>query len=275
MPLDDRFHAAAREVLDPCMGTENVGPLLYALACMRRPRSVLAVGIGYTTLCLLQALADVEQASAYDQRVLCGATDDPLRRDVLAPDGVDGAAPCLHAIDDFSDDFGRLQRLLRAIDALGLSRYLVLHRTRFQEAQLPEAAQPFGMAWIDCGHQLEYPDLCNRFWPLVDEDGGLLGMHYTHVDVTLPDAPDEPPVVIAGPWVNAAKQQMLRAGMAADFELLSLVEPHKTRQGSLTLLRKLGRVDRCRDHPLAQEQRALYANPGSPLKPLGATAPDI
>ena len=37
------------------MGTENMGPLLYALVRFLKPRRVLEVGAGFTTLFILQA----------------------------------------------------------------------------------------------------------------------------------------------------------------------------------------------------------------------------
>src|SRR5258706_479583 len=115
MPLNTRFFSVAHTLFHPGMGTENVGPLLYALTCMRRPTTVIAVGLGYSTLFLLQALGDVEREKARDERVLSGAIDDPARREVLLA-GTGGEAllaPQGHliAIDDFSDDDGRLSAL--------------------------------------------------------------------------------------------------------------------------------------------------------------------
>lgn len=89
-----------------------------------------------------------------------------------------------------------------------------------------------------------------------------MAMHYTFVDVQ-PRLGD-PPVVIPGPWANAVKRELARCGMDAGFEMLSLVEPHKHRQGSVTLLRKTP-DDRCRDNPLQQEQYALYGDQGGVL----------
>ncbi len=49
MPLDPRFYRAVEPLYFSGMGTEHVAPLLYTLARMTRPRSVLEVGLGYTT----------------------------------------------------------------------------------------------------------------------------------------------------------------------------------------------------------------------------------
>lgn len=266
MPLTPRFYSVAQALFHPGMGTENVGPLLHSLTCMRRPETVIAVGLGYSTLFLLQALADVERERARDRQVLQGQRDDPARAEVLAPDSGDppAALPRLIAIDDFSDDAGRLSRLSECARQLELEHLLQLHPVRYQDWDVPPGCTA-GLVWIDCGHQLDYAPLCNRFWPLVDEDGGLLAMHYTYVDVR--PAPDADAVVIPGPWVNAVKRDLGRCGPDAGFEVLSLVEPHKHRQGSVTLLRKAP-LDRCRDNEITQEQRALYGDEGSALRPL-------
>jgi hypothetical protein len=66
VPIDAVFDDAVGPLADPGMGTENVGPLLYARVRMRRPRNVLAVGLGSSTLCILQALADNAAESAHD-----------------------------------------------------------------------------------------------------------------------------------------------------------------------------------------------------------------
>lgn len=270
MPLDARFHAVARTLFHPGMGTEHVGPLLHALVSMRRPHTVVAVGLGYSTLFLLQALADVEQERARDARVLSGRLPDPARQEVLWPDPPAGARrPRLWAIDDFSDDRGRLARLSGCVGRLGLAHLLSLQRSRHQDWR-PPAGLRAGLVWLDCGHQLDYTGLCNRFWPLVDDDGGLMGMHYTHIDVQ--PLADQPAVVVPGPWANAVKCALGRRGCRAGFELLSLVEPHKRRQGSVTLLRKCP-DEACRDTPCEQEQVALYGRSGEALRDLDAPDP--
>lgn len=261
MPLNAHFLDIAHHAFDPGMGTEHAALLLYSMVRMQRPSSVLCVGLGYSTLFVLQALADNRTEAQRDARIAGGTLTDPARHEVLHP-GYDhaGHAAHLHGIDDFSEDEPRLQRFLQILERLNLSPLFTLHRCRFQDVQLPAEAGPFGFMWLDCGHQLDYPDLLNRFWPLLDADGGLAAIHYTHVDVDVPDGGATAKVVIPGPCANALRRQQLQAGMGAGFELLSLVEPHKHRQGSVTLLRRLDEVDACRPAGLQQEQMAMYGS---------------
>ncbi len=270
MTLTNGFLEVAERLLDPGMGTENVGFMLYSLVRMRRPETVLAVGLGYSTLFLLQALSDNLVEAKRDSRIRDGRLKDDGRKEVLRQD--DGYPPetsvHLHGIDDFSADDGRLSTLLKYIEQQGLSSLFTLYRCRYQEAELPPDAAPYGFIWIDCAHQLDYSDLLNRYWPLLDSDGGLLALHYTYIDINVATASGDQAVVVAGPLVNTIKQQLLTAGMAANFELLSLVEPHKLRQGSLTILRKLDESELCRPALLAQEQQFLYGDQGTPLNNL-------
>jgi len=55
------------------------------------------------------------------------------------------------------------------------------------------------------------------------------------------------------------------AGSQCNFEVLTFVEPHKFRQGSVTVIRKLDVTSQCRPGSIAQEHIALYGSPGSNL----------
>ena len=48
MPLDAKFYDTIAPLAVPGYGTEEVGPLLYSLVRMTRPRRVLEVGLGFT-----------------------------------------------------------------------------------------------------------------------------------------------------------------------------------------------------------------------------------
>ncbi len=268
--MNAEFRAVADTLFDPGMGTENAATLLYAIAAMRRPSRVLAVGLGYSTLFLLQALADNHAAARRDAAIVAGHIDAPARRGVLdETQPVDMEPPRLIGIDDFSADPARLAHFLRCVERLQLSPYLQLHRCRYQDLD-PATLPVIQFAWIDCGHQLEYPDLLNRYWPLLDADGGMLALHYTYVDVLLHTDDGDERLLIPGPCLNALSNQQRRAGRDGGFELLTLVEPHKLRQGSVTLLRKLAPIDRCRAASLEREQTDLYGSPGTALDDLGA-----
>src|SRR5262245_55998177 len=73
MPLDISFLQIARNAFDPYTphsGTEHIGPLLYSLVRMTRPEHVVEFGTGYTTLFVLQALADNVADIAAERQLL-------------------------------------------------------------------------------------------------------------------------------------------------------------------------------------------------------------
>ena len=57
--IDEAFRAAASALSSPKMGTEAVAPLLYDLVMLHRPRRILEVGGGLSSLYPLKALAAI------------------------------------------------------------------------------------------------------------------------------------------------------------------------------------------------------------------------
>ena len=55
---DQSFLRRVQPLYDMHMGVENMGPLLYSLVRFAKPRHVLEVGAGYTSIFILQALHD-------------------------------------------------------------------------------------------------------------------------------------------------------------------------------------------------------------------------
>jgi hypothetical protein len=269
MPIDAVFDDAVGPLADPGMGTENVGPLLYALVRMRRPRNVLAVGLGSSTLYILQALADNAAESAHDA-VLLADTGGSARTALLHPDWPHGTCAmnghCV-GVDDFAVADGRRDALETAVHALGIASELTLLHGRLEAVALPPEKLPAQLVWIDAGHQLDYGALVARCWPLVDADGGLLALHYTYVDVDLPGGGR---VMVPGPPANEIKRQLTAAGAHARFELLNLVEPHKQRQGSVTLLRRIDLAEAAIDTPQAKLETLFYGREGQTLPDLNA-----
>ena len=83
MALDKRLFDAAEELFSPGMGTEHVGPLLYSMVRMTRPKRVLEVGLGYTSPFLAQALKDNTEEIERDLQILTGQQEDSGRKAVL------------------------------------------------------------------------------------------------------------------------------------------------------------------------------------------------
>lgn len=265
------FETISRRLIDKGMGTENVAPLLYSLVKMQRPHISLAVGLGYSTLHILKALAENQNEFQYDMDVMQGNVTDPGRREVLYEDYFDddhiGQPPILLGIDNFSENGPHLDKLQTCVADMGLEAFLKLHQMDFQafDAESVLEDELIDFIWLDCGHQLDYPALINKFWPLLEPDGGVMAIHYTHVDIDMDYDGDVHKLMITGAVANAIKKQQLTKQMSSRFEYISLLEPHKFRQGSVSLIRRLDESDVCRDTEMNNELNALYGSPGEPL----------
>lgn len=261
MALDARFYEVVEPLRVPGMGTEHVGPLLYSLVRMTRPRSALEVGLGYTTPFLAQALHDSAEEFAEDRRRLREARADDPRRALLRPAWHQRSyAPRLHAIDDLSGEGSSAPRVMEAIRALGLGDRVALHEGDFRgyASRIERAVLPFDLVWFDCGGLPEYVDFLAEYWPLINPEHGLLLLHYTYWNLVAEVDGVEHAALVCGPIANEIKRQQLAAGTGARFEVMSLVEPHKGAQGSVTLIRRLGPTSMCREADFQQEVFEIF-----------------
>lgn len=250
-PSEGAFDAALARLRSARMGTELMGPLLYALARSVRAERIVEVGAGATTLFLLRALADnradvlrerealpakqalydaawAEDEDAgrrHEQAVLRWLTADPP----LVDPGYHTRpyTPRCVSIDDGSSPFSTAGEVADAAREAGLDGLLDRRVADFREVavSLRQGGDRFDLAWLDCGGYLEYRDFLDLYWDLVEPDGGLLVLHYT---LTVPNH-------------ERVLTELQEAGARARrgrFELFSLLEPHKLMQNSCTLIRR-------------------------------------
>ena len=249
--MDATFSRAADSLFVPGMGTEHVAPLLHSLVRMTRPRRILEVGLGYTSLFLLDALARAAADHRDDLAALGGDRDGSRRAQLLNEHALrPDYSPLMIGIDDFSLAGSSCAQVAAAADALGLAPLLKILPGDFRDV-IPRIAKddlPLDMIWFDCGGRREYVDFLSLAWPLLSPSHGLLALHFTYWPnvVTFPGkAPAT--FMLPGAILNEIKRQQAELGLEARFEVLSLLEPHKSRQGSITLIRKLPPQDRYRE----------------------------
>jgi len=224
-----------------------MGPLLYSLVRSTRPATVVELGAGYTTFFLAQALQDAAaEAAAERQDPSCWtlwASD--VGRATVNQAAMEGSyegsfemleradaayKPTLHCIDIFDADRSHYDEAAAFADAareLGLDGVLKLHTGDWHEweAALPADFPAIDLLWIDGTN----PRTFRQFWPRVRPDGGLCMLHSTlnnHAN-----------------WQLISELKEEQAGSFGDFELISLLEPHKWQQNSCTLLRKTSSYD--------------------------------
>ena len=138
--------------------------------------------------------------------------------------------PTLHCIDIFDTDRSHYDEALAFASTakeLGLQDVLKLHTGDWHEWEraLPADFPAIDFLWIDGTN----PGTFQQFWPRVRADGGLCMLHSTlnnHAN-----------------WQLICELKNRQASSFSDFELVSLLEPHKWQQNSCTLLRKTSAYD--------------------------------
>ena len=244
MPLDQEFLAVAQKAYSPTMGTENMAPLLYSLARFTRPRNVLEIGAGYTTLFLLQAMSDnfndysseVEKVVALEKSQHENKNQEfrdafPLLR---LPYYKDSFTPMLHCVDNMSHPDTSAHEALEGAKALGIDRYLKFHRENSQDfiARLKDKPMQFDMLWLDAGNYFSYLEYARDLFPFVNPDGGHILIHSTETNME------------AKAFVRSLKLKQATVDFN-NYELIGLLEPHKFRQNSVMIIRVTSRlVDR-------------------------------
>ncbi len=188
----------------PGMGTENVGPFLRSIAQLLRPNRILEVGAGYTTPFLLEALVN-------NERVF---NDGNLRREYKSNYHYN---PKLVVIDNMS--LGDLRKK-PGMDSIVQSKYTDFVEGKFQglAEQLLVKYGDFDFVWFDCGGSDEYRAFFSEYWDLCS---AYIICHFTYLD--------------GKPNKNF---EAILDGIKGDPFVIDIIEPHKTRQGSLTIIKK-------------------------------------
>lgn len=192
------------------MGTENVGPLLRSFVQMLRPYRILEIGAGYTTPFLLEGLVN-------NERVFNDGNLEPEYFRSYKDD------PKLVIIDDMS--LGEL-RAVPGMEGILNSKYVELEAGRFQgkAKELALKHGSFDFVWYDCGGPPDYEIFMEEFWPICSR---FVFFHFTYRE-------GKP---------NKNMEIILRGANATEYRRLDIVEPHKRRQGSVTVIEKLSHAD--------------------------------
>src|SRR5262245_33472758 len=171
MPLTPEFLSAVK-VVDKnwSMGVELLSPLLYSLIRCTKPRSVLEVGAGYSTLFILEALADNVEEFRRNQQIMRGhgRSDEyvGMRRilrgrhplPLALPEFYDrDYAPMLSVIDDVSHPATAAKDVETIAGSLGHGELLSFKKGDFRGLSKDFDAHllPFDFVWFDCGSYRE------------------------------------------------------------------------------------------------------------------------
>eukprot|EP01052_Picozoa_sp_SAG31_P020800 SAG31_NODE_1580_length_7835_cov_4.074457_1_plen_229_part_00 len=158
----DDWLTIVRPLYDQHMGVENMGPLLYTIVRFTKRTRLLEVGAGYTTLYILQALADNDdELAAIAAKTAAQQLDQHAGPDAQTAEDKgwyireqlgreDSEASLLHCLDneehDVFNDNGGIAAVKAAATALGLAHKLALDRADAFEALAPMGEPGAGMA---------------------------------------------------------------------------------------------------------------------------------
>jgi hypothetical protein len=241
-PIDSEsgaWFSKAIRLCNPAMGTESVGPLLYWLVRSSRAARILEVGAGYTTVLLAKALQDNLHDFEREHRALITKNKlyPPmseawsLAEPPLADPGyyLHPYQPRLLSIDSSSEE--NLKSIIDVLSSGELNQFVdfVSNDFRVEFQKLREAREEFDLIWFDCGGYDEYRTFIDQGWALINANGGYACLHFTLTNLSM------------GVVLRDLKLAQATGGLR-DFELLSVLEPHKFSQNSYTILRKISGV---------------------------------
>jgi predicted O-methyltransferase YrrM len=234
---DPAFAQAVARLRVPGMGTEEVAPFLAALIRMTRPRRVLEIGMGYTTPFLAAALAEAGEQADAECRLLVAKTrpylstgtpldDDWLRAEpALANPALylEPYRPLFVAVDDRSMPESSAGNVEEVLAELGLAGQVTVVDAplRDVERMLPAGFETIDFAWVDAWECLYFLD---HFLDRINPAGGVVVLHYL---LTYPEG-EAILRYLAG----------LQRARPGELEVLNLLEAHKLRQNSVTMIRR-------------------------------------
>ena len=188
----------------PGMGTENVGGLLRAVVQMVRPKNILEIGAGYTTPFLLEALINNERV--YDDGNL-----EPLYFKDYVYDSK------LVVIDNMSQaELSKKPEMKQIVS----SKYVEFIEGNFEgKAEiLGERYGDFDFVWFDCGGNAEYKIFIDEYWDICSD---YIFFHFTYSS----GSPNQ-------------LRDIILNNVTGNPSIFDIVEPHKSRQGSITMVQK-------------------------------------
>jgi len=228
---------------NPHMGVENVGPLLYSLVRFTKVRNIVEVGAGYTTLFLLQALKDND----VEMRCIVKLNDDDKLRLLDYPFGTQKldewastsslkqSASSLLCIDNCEHQKETASSAVHVSRTLNLDPYLQFLKGDAFDALDTHFShdETIDMLWCDFGVGKRMAEYVSRVWRYI-RPGGFLVCHSTLTNER------------TRLWLEGVRR---RAGVdvtgipAGEYAELSLLEPHKRFQNSITIIQKRTRFE--------------------------------
>lgn len=234
MHFTDIFNKEFKTVLDENFSsivTENVGPYLYFLVKTIRPKTILEIGAGYSSIFFAKALSDIESDNNFDKKLIGSKNvpNDWTRRYQLLNHSYDfNQKSKLYIIDNFSKKKHDTARPIdTALKSLSLNKFVKFFNTDAMNLQKVEKIikpiQPLDLVFLDFGAGVSLPIFFKFFYEYLNSRGGYIMVHSTLTNA------------LHRLWLSELK---LNAKNDNSMEIMSFFEPNKSMQNSFTLVKK-------------------------------------
>jgi len=227
--LNDKFLHHVSSLYNPHMGVENMGPFLYSFLRLTKKRQIVEIGAGYTSPWILQALKDnddeMERIRELQRSGQCRLMDWPW----TVPDAVethDQVRASLLCVDNCEHQKETATGAAAVAKSLGLDSYFSFLRCNAFDLDLE--GESVDVLWCDFGVGARMKDFASSAWTSI-RPGGFLLCHSTLTNTHTRD------------WLEAVRSkqgQDITGIPGGEYIELSLLEPHKHYQNSISIIQK-------------------------------------
>ena len=225
----ETFISHLSSLYNPHMGVENAGPLLYALIRFTKFRRVVEIGAGYTSLWILQALRDndneMNRIWELQKEGKCRLMDYPWSVEENVRAYMSGQSSLL-CIDNCLHQRETASGAAAVAANLGLEDYFEFIQGDAYDMQFDD--ESIDLLWCDFGVGSRMRDFARGAWRSI-RPGGFLVCHSTLTNKGTRDLLED---------VRARRDEDLTGIPPAEVVELSLLEPTKLYQNSLTILQR-------------------------------------
>jgi predicted O-methyltransferase YrrM len=211
--------------------TENVGPFIYSTIKTIRPKKILEIGAGYTSIFFAKALKEIEEEDNFDLQLLKDQKSDPnweRRHKLLNKNYQFGSDSKLIIVDNFSKEKHDTARPVdNAIKKLHLNKYIDFVEADGMDLQqineMISNSLPLDFVFLDFGAGAALPILFKFYFEKINSFGGYIMVHSTLTNA------------MHRLWLAELK---LKYSNDSSVEIMSFLEPNKIMQNSFTLIKK-------------------------------------
>ena len=227
--MDTQFLKQIEHLYNPVMGVENMGSFLYSFIRLTKSQRIVEIGGGYTSVWILQALKDnhdeIQRIRDIQDKGEMKLLDYPwtVERSVIC---LSEKAPFLTCIDNCAHQKESASGVSGLSRRLGLDQYLQFVQGDAYEMTFEDNS--VDVLWADFGVGSRLRDFVNQAWSCL-RPGGYLLIHSTLTNLRSRE------------WLESIRRRDSKevTGLDPDsFSEVSLLEPHKRFQNSITILQK-------------------------------------